>query len=336
MDKKNLTIDDIARELGVSKTTVSRAMSGKGRIGEATRRRINDYVQAHNYRPNAAARALAENRTYNLALVLPKSFIQLDLPYIRQSMNAICEEAFLWDYNIVICLSTDAYPDSLLRMLDNRKVDGVILSRTVENDALVDIMTQRSIPFATLGSLPVSATGQATVEADHDQVGGCCAFSKVFLQNSREQVALLGNDMHYIVNQSRLAGFNRAASELSFPEERLHRISGLGKASQCADAVRELLSQGVRRFLCMDDEICLHTLDALQGAGYAIPRDVQIASLCDSERLASCAVPVSALHFDAAELGQIACRELLRCLRDEAYDSKPVLGYRILTRESTL
>lgn len=334
--KHNLTIDDIARELGVSKTTVSRAMSGKGRISDATRKRINEYVQTHNYRPSAAARALAESRTYNLALVLPKSFIQLDLPYIRQSMNAICEEAFLWDYSIVICLSTEAYPDSLLRTLDNRKVDGVILSRTVENDALVDILTQQCIPFATLGSLPASATGQATVEADHDQVGGCCAFSKSFLQGSREAAALLGNDMHYIVNQSRLTGFNRAAAELSFPEEKLYRISGLGKATQCVNAVRSLLDKGVRRFLCMDDEICLHTLKALLEAGLSIPGDVQVASLCDSEKLASSPVPISALHFDAAELGQIACRELLRCLRDETYDPKPVLGYRILSRGSTL
>ena len=102
----HITIDDIARDLGVSKTTVSRAISGKGRISETTRTRVLDYIQACNYRPSAAAKGLAESRTYNLALVLPKSFIQLDLPYIRQAMNAICEEAFTWDYNILVCLST--------------------------------------------------------------------------------------------------------------------------------------------------------------------------------------------------------------------------------------
>ena len=87
--KRNITIDDIARDLGVSKTTISRAISGKGRISEATRAKVMDYIQQCNYRPSTAAKGLAESRTYNLALVLPKSFIQLDLPYVRQTLNTI-------------------------------------------------------------------------------------------------------------------------------------------------------------------------------------------------------------------------------------------------------
>ena len=334
--KRNITIDDIARDLGVSKTTVSRAISGKGRISEATREKVIRYIEQCNYRPNPSARGLAENRTYNLALVLPKSFIQLDIPFYRHTMNAICEEAFIWDYNIVICLSTEEFPESLRRTLDNRKVDGVILSRTVENDSLVDMLCEQEIPFATIGSLPAHAQGLATVEADHDHVGGCCAFTLAFLQGKKEKAALLGNDMRYIVNQSRYAGFQQAISILKYPEENIFHRTGLGKASICAMAVRELLAQGVRHFLCMDDEICMYALAALMEAGMKVPEDVQIASLSDSEKLNNCPIPISALHFDASELGKTACRELLRSLRDETYDSKPILGYRIIARGSTL
>ena len=55
MEERNLTIADIAQELGVSKTTVSRAISGKGRIGEGTRNRVLQYIEAHNYSPNVLA-----------------------------------------------------------------------------------------------------------------------------------------------------------------------------------------------------------------------------------------------------------------------------------------
>ena len=334
--KRNITIDDIARDLGVSKTTVSRAISGKGRISEATRAKVTEYIQQCNYRPNPSARGLAENRTYNLALVLPKSFIQLDIPFYRHTMNAICEEAFLWDYNIVICLSTEEFPESLRRTLDNRKVDGVILSRTVENDSLVDMLCERGIPFSTIGSLPPHAQGLATVEADHDHVGGCCAFTLAFLQGTKEKAALLGNDMRYIVNQSRYTGFQHAIAQLKYPEDNVFLRTGLGKAGACSAAVRELLAQGVRRFLCMDDEICMFALAALMEAGMKVPEDVQLASLSDSEKLNTCPIPISALHFDAAELGKTACRELLHSLRDEKYDPKPILGYRIIARGSTL
>ena len=336
MAQKIITIDDIAKDLGVSKTTVSRAISGKGRVGSATREKVMAYVHKCNYRPNATARGLANNRTYNLALVLPKSFIQLDMPFYRHTLNAICEEAFLWDYNIVICLSTELFPESLRRTLDNQKVDGVILSRTVENDGLVDMLRQREIPFSTIGSLPAYMRGAATVEADHDQIGGCRTFSLSFLQGSQEKVALLGNDMNYIVNQSRYAGFQQAAVNLKYPEEKIYFHPGLSKPSICADTVRYLLEQGVRRFLCMDDDICLYTLAALMRAGKKIPEDVQIASLNDSEKLATSPIPISALHFDAAELGITACRELLKSLREEVYDPRPILGYRIITRNSTL
>jgi DNA-binding LacI/PurR family transcriptional regulator len=239
---KNLTIDDIARELGVSKTTVSRAISGKGRISEATRQRVQEYIQAHHYHPNAAAKSLAESRTYNIALVLPRSFIKLNQTHVRQSMSAICEEAFLQDYNIMLCLSTDDATPSLLRTIDNRKVDGVILARTVARDPVVALLSQRGIPFATIGSLSPEDQGKAVVEADHDQVGGCRAFSKAFFQSGSGKMALLGNDLDYIVNQSRLTGFRQAAKELDIPESMIEVRLGLDNRPSRHAAVEELIA----------------------------------------------------------------------------------------------
>ena len=331
--KQNLTIDDIARELGVSKTTVSRAISGKGRISAATRQRVQEYIEERNYRPSAAAKGLAESRTYNLGLVLPRSFIQLDLPYIRKSMNAICEEAFLWDYNILLCLSTDDDPGFLRRTLDNRKVDGVILARTVANDVLVEILADRGIPFATMGSLPPNNRGMAAVEADNDQVGGCRAFTKGFLEHDRRKAAILGNDLQYIVNQSRLAGFRQATQELGYAPEDVVIATGLRNAATCGEAVDWALAQGVKNFVTMDEELCRWLLHRLDELGLSVPRDVRVGSLYDSEDLASHVPPISALQFDAAELGRVTCRELLLAMREEPYDPRPLLGYQINLRD---
>lgn len=65
------TIADIARELGVSKTTVSRAISGKGRIGSGTRDRVLSFIEKNNYRPNPLAKGLANSRTYNICWAMP-------------------------------------------------------------------------------------------------------------------------------------------------------------------------------------------------------------------------------------------------------------------------
>ena len=330
--KQNLTIDDIARDLGVSKTTVSRAISGKGRISSATRERIQAYIQKTNYRPSAAAKGLAESKTYNVALVLPRSLFKMDMPFTRKSMTAICEEAFLQDYNILLCLSTDDNPASLLRTLDNRKVDGVIVSRTVEKDPLVDTLIDRGIPFATMGSLPAGYKGKATVEADHDQVGGCCAFTLAFLRGNTAPVGILGNDMNYMVNQSRLKGVQQALRDLQIPEELCHFRHGLQSAMTCCEAVDELMAQGVRRFITMDDEICMNVLLHLKEKGVSIPEDVQIGSLYDSSLIANWTPSISSLQFDASELGRVSCRELIRFLRNEDYNPQPTLGYRLLLK----
>lgn len=330
--KHNLTIDDIARDLSVSKTTVSRAISGKGRISTATRERIQAYIAETNYRPSAAAKGLAESKTYNVALVVPRSLFKLDMPFTRKSMTAICEEAFLQDYNILLCLSTDDNPASLLRTLDNRKVDGVILSRTVENDFLVDILDQRGIPFATIGSLPARCKGKATVEADHDQVGGCTTFALSFLRDQTDKVAMLGNDMNYMVNQNRLKGFLTGARSAGLSDDQIEFRHNLGNTMACFAAVDEMLQKGIHRIVAMDEEVCMNVLTYLKERELSIPDDVQVGCLYDSNQIADYCPNVPALSFDAAELGRVTCRELLHYLRGEDYNPNPTLGYRILMR----
>jgi DNA-binding LacI/PurR family transcriptional regulator len=140
MTKKNLTIDDIARELGVSKTTVSRAISGKGRISTATRKKIMDYANQYNYRPSAAAKGLAESRTWNLMLVIAENAPQ-------KMVRGIWEDVIRQEYNLLLCYATKDGKAALMRALDNRKVDGVILA--VEDNSLPNLLQQRQIPFSS-------------------------------------------------------------------------------------------------------------------------------------------------------------------------------------------
>lgn len=334
--KPSLTIDDIARELGVSKTTVSRAISGKGRISAATRERVQAYIEEHNYKPNASAKSLAESRTYNLALALPRDFIKLDIPFVRKAMSTIVDEAYTMGYNVMLCLDDSTETTALTRTLDYRKVDGVILTRTVEDDHIVEMLIKRGIPFATLGSLPHKYAGTAIVEADHDHVSGCCAFTKSVLHGSSAPTALLGNDLNYIVNQNRLSGFRKACQELVIPLEQTPIRMGINDLDGCRETVEDLLAQGVRRFLCMDEDVCHRTMTVLRDNGLTIPGDAQVASFADTEQLKTAQPPVSALHFDSAELARTACREFIRALNDDSYDPKPMLGYKIRLRHSMI
>ena len=82
-EKKIYTIEDIARELGVSKTTVSRAISGKGRISQATRDRVRAFIKEHDYRPNVVAKGLAQRKTYNIALLMPRIMLPQSFFFLK-------------------------------------------------------------------------------------------------------------------------------------------------------------------------------------------------------------------------------------------------------------
>ena len=144
--KKDLTITDVAEALGISKTTVSRAISGKGRIGDETRQKVLAYIEENNYRPNPMAKGLADQRTYNIAWVMPGDSSVSDLPFFQRCMVGIGEVTMPSNYDILICLVYEDNISQLKRIVENKKVDGVILGRTLVNDNSIKYLKEKGKP----------------------------------------------------------------------------------------------------------------------------------------------------------------------------------------------
>ena len=88
-ETEKMTIEQVADALGVSKTTVSRALSGKGRISEETRAKVYAYMGCTRSEP-VSAQSGEKLRTNNIAMIVPQRFIALDLPFLRKCMGGIC------------------------------------------------------------------------------------------------------------------------------------------------------------------------------------------------------------------------------------------------------
>ena len=97
-----ITMDDIANDLNVSKTTISRAISGKGRVGGKTKEKILDYIKAKGYKPNNTARALASSKTNNISVVLPDSNDGGDASFFKDCLVGVTEAALTEDYDVVL------------------------------------------------------------------------------------------------------------------------------------------------------------------------------------------------------------------------------------------
>ena len=131
---RKITIDDIARDLNISKTTVSRAISGKGRIGRDTVKRVNDYIESHNYHPSAIARSLACSRSMNIAFVMNEAGEDLNLPYIQKFLWGSTKRASASGFDILICVASDGDIAQLKRLVRDKKIDGAIVARAIEGD----------------------------------------------------------------------------------------------------------------------------------------------------------------------------------------------------------
>lgn len=360
MEEKKMTIGDIAQTLGVSKTTVSRAMSGKGRIGEETRKKVLDYIAEHNYSPNVIAKGLAQSKTYNIGMVLPGDYNVAELPFFQKCMLGISREASARGYDVLISMVTKEDISQLERAVADRKIDGVILTRTLTEDASIRCLKENDVPFVAIGS----TADDEVVQIDNDHLRACRELTGKILEQGVRKLALIGGDGNLTVTADRLRGFQEAVADNRKKEKGAGKAEaegagkagteGAGKASEKAlgeaeapvwlnvedsrtveEIVGQLADGSVECIVSMDDYLCGLVLNALQRRQIAVPEQMKAASFYDSTLLESRMIPVTSIRFDVEELGKKACGLLMRILDGEEVERRTLLGYELCMRRST-
>ena len=331
MEERNLTIADIAQELGVSKTTVSRAMSGKGRIGEETRKRVQEYVEAHHYSPNVVAKGLAQNKTFNLGLVLPGDYNIVELPFFQKCMMGISRTASAAGYDVLLSMVTADKITQLERAVTNRKIDGVILTRTLTDDAPMRYLQENGVPFVAIGS----TDDDRAVQIDNDHRGACRELTGRLLDGGVRSLALIGGREEYIVTRNRLRGFEDAFAERPDWDGDRQTFLNVEDDREVEKIVERLLGERVGCIVCMDDFLCGCVLNAMQTRQIAVPERMQVVSFYDSNVLENRIPAITSIRFDVEELGRKACGLLLQILEGEEVEDRTLLGYEVRMREST-
>lgn len=316
--QRSYTIGDIAKELEVSKTTISRAISGKGRISKETQERVRQFIIEHNYQPNIMAKGLAQNKTFNIGLAMPEEFGIGDLPFFQHSVNGICQTAAQNDYDVILFRITSDNLSQMKRIIKNHKVDGIILTRTQCDDYPVRLLKENGIPFVVIGS----SLDTEVTHADNDHISACKMLTELLLNRGLKHFALIGGNMEYFVNKSRLRDYQMAFEE--HPGEEVTSVTYLNviKEFQIVKAVDDALSVGTDCIVCMDDFICSRVVAQLSERSVRIPDDVSVATFYSSMLLEHNNPLITGLEFDAAKIGGIACQMLIDIL-----DGKHVSDY---------
>ena len=331
MQNNSITIDDIAAELGVSKTTVSRAISGKGRISDSTRRRILAYIEALHYKPNAVARGLAQQKTFNIGVVCPTDYEIFDYPFFHRCLRGISEATSGRGYDILISMIEGTRLDNLKRVVDDRKVDGIILTRTLLEDPTADYLKRSGMPFVVIGSSP----DEELVQIDNDHFSACVELTQILLAKGFRRLALVGRDERQVITDTRRRGFEEACETAGFPADpELMRLDAMD-ARKVGEIVRSLAEKRADAIVCMDENIAEMVLTACRELGIRTPEDIRIASFYNSQTLEHLNPPVTAIDIDDRKLGGVAAETLLAMIDGWEMGSQLISNYQIILREST-
>jgi LacI family transcriptional regulator len=236
------SVRELAKALGVSAATVSRALDGHPNVSQETRDRVVAAAKAANYRPNSAARRLSTGRSEIVSLVLPTEAGNFDEPLYIRLLHGIGRRLAKAGYDLsVLSASPGAEEDSLYRRLvESRRADGVIVVRTRWDDPRVAYLQSVDFPFVCMGR---SNAARPYAFVDGDGEAAFAEATRRVLALGHLDVAHLAAPSAFCFSHYRRTGFTQAMEEAGL-EPRIAEIPADGHAA-CAMAHR--LLDGPRR-----------------------------------------------------------------------------------------
>jgi len=278
-DGKNVTLKDIAGQIGVSLRTVSLALKGEGRMAAATRNRILEIAHKLNYRPNIMARGLVNQKNYLLGIVLPyvtTSFYSEVLAGLEER----CRENF---YDLLLRNSGNdiqVESDAIERMLD-RKVDGIICYPNPRAFDLYKRVVESGMPLVQIGrTVPLLCAPAVMVDDEH---GMFIAVEKL-ISLGRKKIVYLSSGSGTPLMNVRRDGYRKALIRYGISLE-LNRYEV--SCETCFESgyknMKELLTSGlpVDAVAAGSDEIALGVIKACREAKRKVPEDIAVTGYDD-------------------------------------------------------
>lgn len=307
----SVTIKDVARVCGLSISTVSKVFNGYPDISEATRRQVTDAAREIGYKPNALARALKTNRSYNLGvLFVDENVSGLTHPFFAAVLNAFKAEAELRGYDITfINHNIGTMEMTYLEHCRYRNVDGVCLACVDFYSAEVVELVNGDIPCVTIDH--VFGNRPAIIS---DNLNGIRMLVERAVALGHRRIAYIHGQRNSSVTEDRIRGFYRAmqASGIAVPEGymipgRYDDVEGI-----CVN-MRRLLDRPDRPtcILLPDDASYFGALEYLRNRGLSIPGDVSIAGYDGVRSVQAMRPRLTTVRQDSAAMGREAAGRLI-------------------------
>ncbi|MBH0117188.1 LacI family DNA-binding transcriptional regulator [Salinibacterium sp. NG253] len=321
--RRRATIHDVAKRAGVSITTVSHALNGKGVIADATRKRVVETAADLGYSPDAIARGLRSRRLGILGLVIRPldtlgSYQPEGVDYFLRFAGAAAVEALDRGYGLALMRDPTVGNAPGIALA----ADGFIISDPVASDPVIELLTRNGIAVVAVGRDIERPEFTAWLGAGtHTNTD---AVIQHFLERGATRIAIVTGEDNNSWNADSELTYRAWAAERGQTPLVYHQDEGLGEAGGRALA-EQLLASGEPlpdAIYCLTGRHAAGMQAGLQAAGYLIPDDIMIASGSDSEQTRNSAPPITSIDLAPEATAKAAVTFLVELL-DGVPDADP-------------
>jgi LacI family transcriptional regulator len=330
-----LTLDEIAKRAGVSRTTASRVMNNRPHVRPELRERVLRVIEETGFEPNPVARSLAFQRSKVIGLVLPRSTHTLFTdPYFPRLTLGIAQACNQYDYTLSLFLfETEADEERVIpRISRTGLLDGVIIQ--------VGRIGERLIANMLGGNTPVIVAGRPSdlPEAsfvDVDNVAGADKAVTHLIRLGRRRIGTITGALNTTAGLDRREGYRKALEENGIPVNQSLIVEGDFTEIGAFDAMQRLLTRRPDAVFVASDLMAVGALNAIQQAGLSVPDDIAVVGYDDLPPATTARPPLTTIHQPVLRFGAKAVEMLIDIIENGLYPPRQViLDTELVVRES--
>ncbi|KAI9431252.1 transcriptional regulator, LacI family [Russula earlei] len=335
-----VTIKDIAKALGLSTSTVSRALRDSYEISPETKKVVLEYAREINYRPNPIALSLKEKRSRSIGIVVS----EIANSFFSQSINGIESVAHSKGYNVIIAQSLESYEREVMSMqfLASRSIDGCLLSVSTETKDFTHItdLHARGLPIVCFDRIIESID---THKVFIDNFQGAYDATTHLIRNGYRRIANLSNAENLSITRERLAGYRKALedNDIEFDERMVKYCPHGGMIYDEVDkASTELLKQKPKpdALFASADKLTTNFMRYCKANKVIIPTDIAVIGFSNLDLTELLSPSLSVVRQPAFTMGQIAAELLINIIESKRavtdFENR-ILPAEVFVRESS-
>ncbi len=315
------TIQDVAKQAGVSVSTVSRVLNDNPRVNPDVRRRVEEAVAALAYQPNAAARSLRSNRSRIIGLLVS----DIQNPFFMSLIRGVEDEALRREYSLILCNSSESpqREQQYLDVLFGERVAGAIIVPTREQLGAETVrrFDERAIPLVAVDRRVKNKSVDAVLV---DNVRGAREAVAHLIANGYRRIGVVTGPTSVTTGRERLEGYRQALAAVGLPLdpalERCGRFT-MESGGELAGQLLDLCPPPDALFVG-NNLLTLGALDAIHARGLRVPEDLGVVGYDDMQWAGLAAVSLTTVTQPVYELGRTAALRLFQRLDTPTIQSR--------------